>query len=687
MLDKAENPIEKKYRKAKYLFEARRFLEARKALSGFSHSFTAECKEKIYGRLPDLPRFSIIVVSHIDNSKVLQALCRIQEQVTGQDEVLLVNNGNDRLESQAANTLSDFKIILLPFPAGASAGRNVGAAFARGSYLIFLDDDGWIEPGCLDAFRRAIDETGAKVIRGKVQTFDRRDSSGPPHYNLGNVRRPSMLNCEGIACVERHSFMAFDGFDPLLYGHEGVELCGRMWPTLGSSNFIYEPDAVLLHDFTKSSEHEKAKNHRHKLCRDYVSACSPLAFRSYYNLRDIENFSPTERFSRLLTSSALAKSEGTATVITTAKNASAFMGDYVRSWKLQTHKDFQVVFVDDGSEDDTVEKLKRLWGDDGGLTIIETDGVGRSAALNIAVNAAQNEMCLIADADDISVPHRVQRTVNYLREHGSCGVVSFATFDDRQLVRQPGRPRSITHFDLKTRLLCGMAGQFPAYAFRRSLMSEKFDEKLLAGVDYDWITRNFVENPNLQGSVLYEPLVYYRTHSSQISNTRKEHQLASRSNSLLRMYKLLLDEPSSRDLIFIKSLDEGRPVEGATTEELIGWAQHLMFKNEQRMVFERFSLASVVLEHCFFAEGTAVGRVGGSMVAPVAQRLRDEILHSRRNAARLAAQGQYQMARKILRGVKQGSALRGINMQILAYARYPIVRQVFSLWGKYKDLN
>jgi cellulose synthase/poly-beta-1,6-N-acetylglucosamine synthase-like glycosyltransferase len=40
-------------------------------------------------------------------------------------------------------------------------------------------------------------------------------------------------------------------------------------------------------------------------------------------------------------------------VVTTARNAEEFIPDFCRSWKSQTHANFEMIFVDDGSEDNT----------------------------------------------------------------------------------------------------------------------------------------------------------------------------------------------------------------------------------------------------------------------------------------------------------------------------------------------
>ena len=54
-------------------------------------------------------------------------------------------------------------------------------------------------------------------------------------------------------------------------------------------------------------------------------------------------------------------------------------------------RDFEIVFVDDGSRDGTAEQLARSWGDDR-LVLIERPFEGRGAGLNAAVAAARHDL-------------------------------------------------------------------------------------------------------------------------------------------------------------------------------------------------------------------------------------------------------------------------------------------------------
>lgn len=66
----------------------------------------------------------------------------------------------------------------------------------------------------------------------------------------------------------------------------------------------------------------------------------------------------------------------------------------------QTLEAWEMVIVDDGSDDDTADCVARASGTDQRIKLVRTEGVGRSRALNLAVS--RTRACLIAnlDADD-----------------------------------------------------------------------------------------------------------------------------------------------------------------------------------------------------------------------------------------------------------------------------------------------
>lgn len=88
-----------------------------------------------------------------------------------------------------------------------------------------------------------------------------------------------------------------------------------------------------------------------------------------------------------------------------AYNAGQYLVPSVRSALNQTHERLEVIVVDDGSTDGSVDALMRL--DDPRLTVIRQRNQGKSVALNKIRSVAEGDYLVVHDGDDQSHPDRV----------------------------------------------------------------------------------------------------------------------------------------------------------------------------------------------------------------------------------------------------------------------------------------
>jgi len=102
-------------------------------------------------------------------------------------------------------------------------------------------------------------------------------------------------------------------------------------------------------------------------------------------------------------------------------NAEPFVTDAVCSALSQSHQPLEVICVDDGSTDATVEVLRRF-GDR--IKLIEGKHRGACAARNQALSASRGEYIQFLDADDMLLPDKIARQLPPLLEGTADMVIS-----------------------------------------------------------------------------------------------------------------------------------------------------------------------------------------------------------------------------------------------------------------------
>lgn len=115
---------------------------------------------------------------------------------------------------------------------------------------------------------------------------------------------------------------------------------------------------------------------------------------------------------------ALIRARPLVTVVMPVYNCEAYVGDAVRSALAQEYPHVEVLVIDDGSRDGTVDVL-RGFGD--AIRIIQVPNGGPARARNLGMDQAQGEFIAFLDADDIWHPDKLRVQVEHLCANPAVG--------------------------------------------------------------------------------------------------------------------------------------------------------------------------------------------------------------------------------------------------------------------------
>ncbi len=98
-------------------------------------------------------------------------------------------------------------------------------------------------------------------------------------------------------------------------------------------------------------------------------------------------------------------------VLLPARNAGSTIDLAVKSLLAQTFTDFELIALDDGSTDDTGDRLRALARTDARMQVHTAPGRGLIAALDLGLPLCTGEFLARMDADDESLPTRLEKSV------------------------------------------------------------------------------------------------------------------------------------------------------------------------------------------------------------------------------------------------------------------------------------
>jgi glycosyltransferase involved in cell wall biosynthesis len=227
------------------------------------------------------------------------------------------------------------------------------------------------------------------------------------------------------------------------------------------------------------------------------------------------------------------------TVLMAVYNAVDCLSTAVASIRGQSYTNWDLLIIDDGSTDGTSALLQAIAAEDPRITVVHSaTNRGIAAALNLGWKQAGGELIARMDADDVSLPERLERQVLFLEAHPEVAVVGSGA----ELVNAEGEiigaaVRPEQHEELVRRMYRETPFIHPSITARRVFYESMngYDERWRRCEDTDLWLRSY---RRFRFHNLQEPLIRYRVSNRQslreiIERTRMLGNAARRDGRLL----------------------------------------------------------------------------------------------------------------------------------------------------------
>lgn len=210
----------------------------------------------------------------------------------------------------------------------------------------------------------------------------------------------------------------------------------------------------------------------------------------------------------------------TVSVILPVFNGAQFIEQAVISILQQSFSDFEFIIIDDGSTDGTTNIVKRLADTDERVILIVRENRGLVASLNEGIAIAKGEFIARMDADDIALPERFAKQIDFLRQNGYdlCGTSVQCIGKTHHLWRYPSTPEEV-----EVQLLFDSPYAHPTVMCKASILKTLgYCDGAANAEDYDLWQRAW--HFGAKGANLNEVLLQYRVHNAQVSHVKMVQQ-------------------------------------------------------------------------------------------------------------------------------------------------------------------
>ena len=436
-------------------------------------------------------KISVIIPVFNDEKLIKSAVHSVLKQSIEDIELICINDGSTDNSLDVLNSLSkkyDFLKVLSQDNQGSGSARNFGINEATGEYIAFLDaDDFYIDNDALEKLYEVGKKNNANMVSGNIKLVDDKGNFSPfkdmDYYNENSIINPEEYGIPWAfyKSIYKREFLVNNQiyFPDLIRGQDPVFLA----EVLSKIDCIYTVDtdvyayyyingADKCNTFQKRHDHilhfkyifeyfsdpkfsEVKNKFKYKLfifidmmgvegAEDTLKSIREVFSDNPSLVKECENFYYSKFFNKdeMLNKLNL-KSNPKISVIIPVYNASEFLEEAFESVLSQNFSDIELICVNDGSTDNSLEILNKFADKDSRVKVFNQDNAGCGAARNAALDKASGDYIYFFDPDDYILPKTFEKLFkNATRNCSDLVIFKIARFKDSESIdySNPGFP-------------------------------------------------------------------------------------------------------------------------------------------------------------------------------------------------------------------------------------------------------
>ena len=204
-------------------------------------------------------------------------------------------------------------------------------------------------------------------------------------------------------------------------------------------------------------------------------------------------------------------------------NAEAYLEDAIKSVLAQTFQEWELILVDDGSSDGSLDIAKKYEQLDSRIRVI-SDGLNKKlpTRLNEIIKEAKFNLIARMDADDLMDIERLEKQYAFLSANPEYDLVTTGMYSIDQSNEVLGKRLPENRIMQANEILGGLTNLLHAsmLAKKEWCLRNPYREDNALAEDYELWLSAAIKN-DLKYNVLQEPLYYYR----EVENVKKEKMI------------------------------------------------------------------------------------------------------------------------------------------------------------------